>query len=179
MEIYEQGLHINDATFASMREGADLVIQRLVKSMVEKESTSGSVTIKIDLTLVPDIVDNMDPDIDGDTRKILKPKITHRINSVMQIKDEEKGGVNYDGMELVYDKQFGEYVMRPIANTYQRSIFDADFTEDEETSREEHQALEGRRVMALPGEIDDDEDETDEDAMPFEDDYGYDSGEEF
>lgn len=117
MEVYEQGLHINDAAFASMREGADLVIQRLVKSMVEKESTSGSVTIKIDLTLVPDIVDNMDPDIDGDTRKILKPKITHKINSVMQIKDEEKGGVNYDGMELVYDSQLGEYVMRPIANT--------------------------------------------------------------
>ena len=179
MEVYEQGLHINDAAFASMREGADLVIQRLVKSMVEKESTSGSVTIKIDLTLVPDIVDNMDPDIDGDTRKILKPKITHKINSVMQIKDEEKGGVNYDGMELVYDSQLGEYVMRPIANTYQRSIFDVDFTEAEEEIHEEYQALEGRRVMALPGETDDEEDETEEEQMPFEDDYGYDPGKEF
>lgn len=157
MEVYEQELHINDELFSGMREDADRVLQKLLKNMVEKDSLEGKVTIGIDVTLVQEFIPNRDPKIEGETRRVLTPKFSHKVGSVMQIKNEAKGDRNCDGTELVWDEERGEYVLRPIANTDQMTIFDADFrcVNDEpegEGSREGGEpALEGRRIAALPG----------------------------
>lgn len=160
MEAYEQNLHISDTAFDGMRQDADRVLQRLIKNMVEKDSMEGKVTITIDVSLIQEFIPNRDPNIDAETRRILTPKICHKVGSVMQIKNEAKGDKNYDGMELVWDEKKGEYVLRPVANTEQMSIFDAEFRcvndEDEDT---EQPALEGRRIAALPGPADDEAEE--------------------
>lgn len=127
MEGYEQELHINDELFAGMRDDADRVLQKLLKNMVEKDSLEGKVTIGIDVTLVQEFIPNRDPNIEGETRRVLTPKFSHKVGSVMQIKNEAKGDRNCDGTELVWDEERGEYVLRPIANTEQMTIFDADF----------------------------------------------------
>ena len=156
MELFEQNLHIADSAFERMQRDADRVLQKLLKNMVEKGSLEGSVTIKIDISLKQDFIKNTDPYIEGETRKILSPTFTHKIGSMMQIKDEAKGGINYEGMEMVWDDEPKEFVVKPIANTTQRSIFDADFqcVNDPEGDCEEEAellALEGRRIVALPG----------------------------
>lgn len=161
MEAYEKSLHINDDVFEKMRSDADVVLQRLLKNMVEKDSMEGKVTITIDLSLIQEFIPNMDPSIEGETRRVLTPKISHKVGSVMQIKNETKGDKNCDGMELVFDSTKGEYVMKPIANTEQMTIFDAEYREvDEEVVYEvESEALEGRRVLALPGASDTEDEE--------------------
>ncbi len=169
MEGYEQELHINDELFAGMREDADRVLQKLLKNMVEKDSLEGKVTIGIDVTLVQEFIPNRDPNIEGETRRVLTPKFSHKVGSVMQIKNEAKGDRNCDGTELVWDEERGEYVLRPIANTEQMTIFDADFrcVNDEpggEGGEEGQPALEGRCVAALPGPSDTEGDGTEEEV---------------
>lgn len=127
MREYEQNLHINDDAFLSMREDADIVLQKLLQNMVEKCASEGSLTIKIDIALTQEYIPNYDPRANGESRVVTKPKFTHNISSLMQVKDGKKGGVNYDGMELVRDPDTKEYVLKPIANTEQRSIFDDDY----------------------------------------------------
>jgi len=156
MEPYVQNLHISDAAFDGMRENADRVLQSLLKNMIEKGSLEGKVTIGIDVSLSQEFIPNRDPSIDGETRRVLTPKLSHKVSSVMQIRNETKGEKNYDGMELVWDEDEKEYVMKPIANTEQMTIFDADFREvcEGEVEDEQQYALEGRKVAALPGPTD-------------------------
>lgn len=189
---YEQNLHISDSVFDGMRQDADLVLQRLIKNMVEKDSLEGKVTISIDVTLEQEYIPNRDPEIEGETRRVLTPKLSHKVGSVMQIKNEVKGDKHCDGSELVWDKEKGEYVLRPIANTEQMTIFDADFREVYETDEfeVEQDALEGRRVEALPGPSDEEDPEEDmseefesKEPLPFgeedDDDFAYEEPEEF
>lgn len=170
MESYEQNLHLADTTFEGMRHDADRVLQKLLKNMVEKESLEGSVTIKIDVSLTQEFIQNTDPEIEGETRKVLTPAFTHKIGSMMQIKDEAKGGINYEGMEMVWDDELKEYVVKPIANTTQRTIFDADFQcvndpgGEADSGDGEQPALEGRCVAALPGPSDTEGDGTEEEV---------------
>ena len=201
MDTYEQNLHINDSAFDSMRADTDIVLQRLIKNMVEKDSQEGKVTITIDVTLQQDFIPNRDPKVEGETRRVLMPIISHKVGSVMQIKNEAKGSKNYDGMELVWDDEKGEYVLKPIANTDQMTIFDAEFREvyDSESEEDEEElALEGRKVVGLPApeeeivneediEITESEDDMsdefdDIEEIPFggnDDDYDYEEPEEF
>lgn len=195
---YEQSLHISDSAFDGMREDADHVLQRLIKNMVEKDSLEGKVTITIDVTLEQEFIPNRDPEIEGETRRVLTPKLSHKVGSVMQIKNEVKGDKNCDGSELVWDKEKGEYVLRPIMKTDQMTIFDAEFRDvyEEEENEDEQPALEGRRIAALPGPSDEEEDQeevVDEEDMseefenieplPFgegdDDDFPYEESEEF
>lgn len=170
MEAYEQELHINDELFAGMREDADRVLQKLLKNMVEKDSLEGKVTIGIDVTFVQEFIPNRDPNIEGETRRVLTPKFSHKVGSVMQIKNEAKGDRNCDGTELVWDEEKGEYVLRPIANTDQMTIFDADFRcvndpgGEADSGDGEQPALEGRCVAALPGPSDTEGDGTEEEV---------------
>ena len=99
---------------------------------------------------------NTDTYIEGETRKVLSPTFTHKVGSMMQIKDEAKGSINYEGMEMVWDDELKEFAIKPIANTTQRSIFDADFqcvndTEGHCREGEGQLALEGKQIVALPG----------------------------
>lgn len=173
MEGYEQSLHINDSAFESMRADADRVLQRLLKNMVEKDSLEGKVTITIDVSLIQEYIPNRDPNIEGETRRTLTPKLSHKVGSVMQIKNEAKGDTNYDGMEMVWDDERKEYVLRPVANTEQMTIFDADFRcvndEDVEVVDDGQAALEGRMVAALPGPVQAEEEGVEGDAAPTED----------
>lgn len=181
MDGYEQEIHINDELFADMREATDRVLQKLLKNMVEKDSLEGKVTIGIDVTLVKDFIPNRDPNIDGKTRRVLIPKFSHKVGSVMQIKNEAKGDRNCDGTELVWDEERGEYILRPITNTNQVTIFDADFMcvndpEDSDADMDTEQLqIEENYVAALPGSVDEDYDsDSDDMSGMFEDDgFGY------
>ncbi len=162
MQGYDYKLHIGDELFDGMRKDADMVLQKLLKTMMEKNSLEGKVTIGIDVSLEQKFILNCDPDIEGETRRIFTPKFSHKVGSVMQIKNEAKGDRNCDGTELVLDKEREEYVLRPIANTEQRSIFDSDFqcqsheAEGNEQEATGSNAIEANDIPMLP-ELDNDE----------------------
>lgn len=154
--MYEQTLRFGDEAFAPVTNDADRVLQKLLKNMMEKGSSEGSLTIKIDVAMVMDVVQNFDPDIEGDTRKVLRPKLSHKVSSVMQIKDESKGNMNNDGYELVWDETLGEYILKPIEQA-QQSIFDVEYTvvqdsEEADPGPTERRALGSGRKNQTPFE---------------------------
>lgn len=170
-------LRIEADTFEKLRRDADIVLQRALGTMKEKESMEGKVTITIDIKLVPDFIPNYDPQVKGETRKILKPKFDHKVTSAINIKNEEKGSVNPE-MAMVWDEQKQEYVLTYVNNTEQRSIFDTDFQEAmNEPKENELPLLEGEVIdeTALPGPIEGEVRIEDfrEDDEPEDDGYGY------
>lgn len=170
-------LRIEADTFEKLRRDADIVLQRALGTMKEKESMGGKVTITIDIKLVPDFIPNYDPQVKGETRKILKPKFDHKVTSAINIKNEEKGSVNPE-MAMVWDEQKQEYVLTYVNNTDQRSIFDTDFQEAmNEPKENELPLLEGEVIdeTALPGPVEGEVRIEDfrEDDEPEDDGYGY------
>lgn len=167
-------LRIEAETFDKLRRDADIVLQRALGTMKEKESMDGKVTITIDIKLVPEFIPNFDPEVQGETRKILKPKFDHKVTSAINIKNEEKGSVNPE-MAMVWDEDKQEYVLTYVNNTEQRSIFDTDFQEvmnEPDGGEPDMPLLEGEVADegALPGPV---EGETKLDDFHEDDGYGY------
>lgn len=129
MEDFAKKLNFESDTFADMKRDMDHVLQRLLATMWEKGSTEGSMALKIDVRLTTGFIPNYDPSVEGESRMIHTPRFSHKVTSAVQIKDEKKGNMDTE-MELVFDEDSGEYVMKPVVNTEQRSIFDSDFEDN-------------------------------------------------
>lgn len=168
-------LVIEDVTFEEARMNFNRILQRLFKNMVDSDSTEGSITLKIDVSLESEYIPNYDPDIEGESRKIQKPKFKHKVSSNITVKDELTGNKNPE-MQLVWDDELQMYVLAYITGTDQRTIFDKDQpwnqeeqegeaieTDPEKTWMETH-LLPGvvADETALPGEV------ADEGALPGE-----------
>lgn len=124
-EEYIKRLDFDSETFEQMKTDMNFILQRMLGSMVEKGSTEGSMTVKIDLTMVQEWIPNTDPDVEGETRMIRKPQFKHKCTSSIKISDEKSGTFNNE-MELDMDEN-GCYFLKPVADTTQRTIFDKDF----------------------------------------------------
>lgn len=154
-EDFEKRLDFDSDTFEEMKKDMNFVLQRLIGNMQEKGTNEGSMTLKIDVTMVKEFIPNYDPD-KGKTREISKPQFKHKVTSAVKINDEKSGSFNNE-MELVMDEETGIFKLVPIANTSQRSIFDSDFQQqdkDRESDGEEpagSNAIEGKSVPLLPG----------------------------
>lgn len=149
MSEYVKHLNFESDTFSDMKRDMNFVLQRLLGNMQEKGATEGSMTLKVDISLTDEYIPNYDPEIEGESRKISKPKFKHKVTSTVQIKDEKSG--NYDTeMELTFDEDSGEYVMQPVANTEQRTIFDKDF-QDNMNSPEQAEEDKPAGIPQLPG----------------------------
>lgn len=156
---FEKRLDFDSDTFEEMKRDMNFVLQRLIGNMQEKGTNEGSMTLKIDVTMEREFIPNYDPDTKGETREISKPQFKHKVTSAVKINDEKSGYFNNE-MELVMDGDTGIFKLVPIANTSQRSIFDADFQrqdKDEESEGEEpagSNAIECRDIPMLPGSDD-------------------------
>lgn len=123
---YEKKLDFNSDTFASIKEDLNEVLQNLLKNMLEKGSSEGSMTLKINVSFEED--EYYDPD--GENSGIINiPVFEHKVTSSVQIKSKTSGVLNTQ-MRLVFDEKAEEFVMAPIANAQQRSIFDDDFKDE-------------------------------------------------
>ena len=205
MDKFVKELDFNSDTFANVKRDMNFVLQRLIGNMVEKGSTNGSLTLKIDVSFTQEYIPNYDPKVEGESRKINKPNFKHKVTSTVQIADKKDGNMDTE-MELAFDEDSGEYVLQPVANTTQKSIFDSDYKEnlkpdDEEKSEKEEPK--GIPQLPDPTEAEDEdvidaeyteletaqkpdenseEDVTDEileDAEEIEHDYDYENPEEF
>lgn len=124
-EEYIKRLDFDSDTFEAMKTDMNFILQRMIGSMIEKDSTEGSMTIKIDVNMVTEWIPNNNPDIEGETRMIRKPQFKHKCASTIKINDEKSGSFNNE-MELDMNEN-GCYYLKPVADTVQRTIFDSDF----------------------------------------------------
>lgn len=153
---FEKRLDFDSDTFEEMKRDMNFVLQRLIGNMQEKGTNEGSMTLKIDVTMVREYIPNYDPDIGGETREISKPQFKHKVTSAVKINDEKSGTFNNE-MELVIDEDTGVYKLMPIANTSQRSIFDSDFQQQDRDVESDggesagSDANKGRNIPMLPG----------------------------
>lgn len=152
-------LRIEADTFEKLRRDANIVLQKALGTMKDKGSADGKVSIALDIKLVQEYIPNFDPDIDGETRKILKPKFEHKVTSAINIKNEEKGSTNPE-MAMVWDEDKQEYVLAYVNNTEQRSMFDSDFQEAMNQPENGVEDTVFKEVPMLEGEV------ADESAIP-------------
>ena len=96
--------------FEKMRGDFDKVLQGTLRNMEQKESSYAEIGVKLKITLIRSEVS------DGSymTREILKPRFEHKVTSVMNIKDEEKGFFLGE-CELVWDEMSGTYIAVPLS----------------------------------------------------------------
>jgi|GEM_PF-1047337 len=150
MEEYRE-LKLEADTFEKLRIDANYVLQRALGTMKEKESMEGKVTISLDIKLMPEFIPNFDPEVEGETRKILKPRFEHKISSAINIKNEKKGNTEPE-MAMEWDEEAQSYVLKYINNTDQRSMFDPDF-QNMMRDREEENSEGFMNVPMLEGEV--------------------------
>ncbi len=117
-------LTINSDTFTAMKNDFDKVLTRTLSNMLGKESDEATITLKLNISLREDEAPDFEATYPNAIRAIQKPRFDHKISSVMQIKTEESGSLKGE-YELIWDKEKGDYVMRPIDNG-QQSLFDDD-----------------------------------------------------
>lgn len=155
---FDEKLTLDSETFSGMSRDYNFVLQRLLETMRDRDCDEGSITLNLKISLKSEYIPNYDPNIQGESREVKKPKFEHKISSSVKITDEKKGTLDTE-MELAMDDDTGMYVLRPIVNTQQRSFFDDDmrgqFSGSEETEEEGEDggtpALPGRKVLGLPG----------------------------
>lgn len=104
MNDFDKKLDFDSNTFENMKHDMNFVLQRLLGNMIEKQSNEGSMTIKIDVTMVKEFIPNYDPNIKGESREISKPQFKHKVTSAVKITDEKGGNLNNE-MEMVMDEE--------------------------------------------------------------------------
>lgn len=128
---YNKTIGINDECFDNMRSDADVILQKLIKDMIEKKSQNGTMTIKIDVTLYDEFINDYDeygnPYGGHDATK---PLFEHKISSVMQIKNDTKGQSYSQYLELQFDEDSKKYILVPIKGSQQMSLFDMQDDDD-------------------------------------------------
>lgn len=149
MDKFMKALDFDSDTLGNVKRDMNFVLQRLIGNMMEKGSTNGSLTLKIDVSFTQEYIPNYDPKVEGESRKINKPSFKHKVTSTVQITDKKDGNMDTE-MELVFDEDSGEYVLQPVANTAQKSIFDSDYEEDLKPE-EEQEKEEPKGIPQLPG----------------------------
>ena len=171
--IEETTLHFEDETFKKLRDDADQVLQKLLANMAEKGSPEGKLTITLDVVFDEESIADRK---NGGTRLIHTPKFQHKVGSVLQIKNEQKGDMNCDGMEMVWDEEKNEYVLRSITGKEQMSIFDMEFPEEE--ARQGRKVIDTVKFLPEPVEDEGEESDSNDDEESDYDDYEYDEPEE-
>lgn len=94
--------------------------------MVGCGAKEGSITMKLDVGFRSETIQNYDAEIDAPEREVYMPQFFHKITSSVKINNEMHGATHNETDELYYNADTGNYEMRPIVNTAQRSMFDDD-----------------------------------------------------
>ena len=136
MDKFMKALDFDSDTLGNVKRDMNFVLQRLIGNMMEKGSTNGSLTLKIDVSFTQEYIPIYDPKVEGESR---------------QITDKKDGNMDTE-MELAFDEDSGEYVLQPVANTTQKSIFDSDYKENlKPENEEESEKEEPKGIPQLPG----------------------------
>ena len=138
-------LFIESPIFDMARTNFNTVLQKLMRSIIDADTGEGTITLKVKVSMAKEAIPNYDPAIEAESRIARIPTFDHNVTSSVQVKNEIKGTQNTE-MELVWDEEAGCFILKPVANTSQRSMFDDDFQEAMNTE----EVVDGDGYM-LPG----------------------------
>lgn len=150
-------LSLNGDTFNGFKSDFDQLLRQLITEMEKRESEDATISVKFSVKLAPDQARDFQANGYDGMRDIIKPSFKHEISTVMQVKNKKSGNVG-GNMELAWDKNLHQYIMRPIDNG-QTTFFDedgnntAEYVVAGEASGEsggEAVALEGAEPLGLP-----------------------------
>lgn len=99
-----EALSISSEQFEDIRSDFDILLNALVSQMVSQGSEDGSISVKLDVTLEREIVND---------KPVLKPTFKHSTSTVVQVK-QKLGGTLCGEYSLVFDKDKGRYVISNI-----------------------------------------------------------------
>lgn len=121
MNRYET-MSINDPIFVDLRKDFDITLQRLFEKMKQAEENTGTLTVKVKVSLLRDSVAN------GNTEaKVFHcPHFEVTTTSSVAQKESTKSTVDMHGYELIKDSTVG-YLLQNISN--QMTL--EDYQEDE------------------------------------------------
>lgn len=117
-----QEITLDSETFEKARQNFDVLLQKLFQKMEQNNSDEGSITLKVDITMTDEYVN----DEDGNSHRISKPSLKHKVSTTVPVKDSFDGKKD-TGMELVYDEELKRYVLKYVSSGGQRSIFDPEY----------------------------------------------------
>ncbi len=115
-------LSLNSDTFNSMKTDFDKMLRGLLMEMEHLESEDATITVKVGVHLEKDQARDFRITAYEAMRNITKPTFKHEINTVLQVKDKKSGSFG-GNMELVWDKDLHDYMLREIDNG-QLNLFD-------------------------------------------------------
>lgn len=116
-------LSLNGDTFNGLKADFDMLLRQLLTEMERREEEEATITIKVGVKLEKDRDRDFEANYSDAMRDILKPSFKHDISTVMQIKSKRTGSLG-GSMEMVWDRELCQYVMRPIDNG-QTNLFDS------------------------------------------------------
>jgi len=125
-KAYIRELNFDCDTFADAKESLNTALQKLLGTMVGCGTKEGSITMKLDVCFRSETIQNYDAEIDAPEREVYMPQFFHKITSSVKINNEMHGAMHNETDELYCNADTGNYEMRPIVNTAQRSMFDDD-----------------------------------------------------
>ncbi len=96
-------MFLESEVFEEARSNFNVALQKLIKQMLDGGVNDGSINLKVDVNLTTEYIPNTDPDVDGETRCIKKPKLDHKVTTQITLKNETKGSYTSQ-MELVFDE---------------------------------------------------------------------------
>lgn len=116
-------LSISGGSFEAFRCDFDAMLQNTIYTMEQKDSKEAEITVKFSVTTALDTVPDIEANYPDAKRDVKRPYISHKITSKLTLKSEKAGTVVDSNVELVYDKQLCQYVLRPLDDG-QTSMFD-------------------------------------------------------
>lgn len=114
-------LKLENEIFDAFRTDMNVIIRELLKNMITRGSEDGKITATIEVALFPEYTK---------TGTALHPQFTHKVNSVLQLKDQKSGIAPCKDMELVLDERTNTYYLQHIKGKPQMSIYDMDLREE-------------------------------------------------
>lgn len=117
-------LSLNGDTFNALKSDYDQMLRQTLNKMDDLKVDEATITIKVAVSLEKDQARDFQANGYDAMRDIVKPTFKHEISTMMQVKDKKSGSLG-GTMELVWDQETGQYVMRPIDNG-QTTLFDQD-----------------------------------------------------
>ena len=127
--VSSQELKLENEVFDGFRSDMNVIIRELLRNMIARESEDGKITATIEVALFPEY---------SETGTTLQPQFTHKVNSVLQLKDQKSGIAPCKDMELVLDEKTNTYYLQHIKGKPQMSIYDMDLREEGPEEDEEY-----------------------------------------
>ena len=115
-------LKLENEVFDAFRTDMNVIIRELLKNMIARGSEDGKIKATIEVALFPEYTE---------TGTALHPQFTHKVNSVLQLKDQKSGIAPCKDMELVMDEKTNTYYLQHVKGEPQMSIYDMEGYEEE------------------------------------------------